>query len=272
MGQPPAGQDGGMGASPVSSPAENGRGLRERLVQNRLCGDVQTPVGSCLGNCRCLVEGKPDYTFGLPDWREATLEDALAALEAAGVGRLRDSDEEAPAFIDPASTLAGIRKHHDVLADLIAGGAGKVLLATGHPVLLSHYGSIAGALADSGCRVLRPLDEDDDHPGAGDTLSASIAYVDGVAVLFQEGSARHTHLPDYMEAMLDRLGNDAPDLVVADHGFAGAAVAVGIPTLSIADANDPALPLAQARGRTDRVLLIDDGVKPDLFQIGRAHV
>ena len=240
--------------------------LRERLVQNRLCGDVPTPVGSCLRNSRCLIEGQAEYTFGLPDWREATFEDVLASLEAAGVRRLRDSDEGAPAFIEPASTLSGIRKHHDVLAELIGGGGGKVLLATGHPVLLSHYGHIAGTLAASGCRVLRPLDEDDGHPGAGDTLSASIAYVEGVAVLFQEGSARHTHLPDYMEAMLESLGDEVPDLVVADHGFAGAAVAAGIPTLSIADANDPALPLAQARGRTDGVLLIDDGVKPDLFR------
>jgi hypothetical protein len=36
----------------------------------------------------------------------------------------------------------------------------------------------------------------------------------------------------------------------ADHGFAGAAIERGIPTLSIADVNDPALPLAQLRGRT----------------------
>jgi hypothetical protein len=29
--------------------------------------------------------------------------------------------------------------------------------------------------------------------------------------------------------------------------------------------NDPALPLAQARGRTDGVLLVDDGLPPHLF-------
>ncbi len=69
-----------------------------------------------------------------------------------------------------------------------------------------------------------------------------------------------------MEAMLDEVGGAAGvDLAVADHGFAGAAVEAGITTLSIADVNDPALPLAAARGRTDAVLLIDDGLDPPLF-------
>ncbi len=247
--------------SPAKS-TEKDLGLLERLVQNRLCGDVATPVGSCLNNCRCMIEGHADYTFGLSDWRDATFEDAVAALEASGVGRLRSDDDGAPAFIDPASTAAGLRTHHDVLAELAAAGGGKVLLATGHPVLLPHYGAVAAALARAGCLLLRPLEE------AGTTGAdgrRSVTYVDFVAVLFHDGAARHTHLSDYMEEMLDALGSDAPDLVVADHGFAGAAVEAGLRTLSIADVNDPALPLAQVRGRTDGVLLIDDGVKPDLF-------
>jgi hypothetical protein len=44
--------------------------------------------------------------------------------------------------------------------------------------------------------------------------------------------------------------------------MAGAAIERGIPTLSIADVNDPALPLAQVRGRTDGVLPIDDNLAP----------
>jgi hypothetical protein len=58
-----------------------------------------------------------------------------------------------------------------------------------------------------------------------------------------------------MQNMLKEV--DGIDLVIADHGFAGAAVEAGLPTLSIADVNDPALPLAQARGRTDGVLVIE---------------
>lgn len=94
----------------------------------------------------------------------------------------------------------------------------------------------------------------------------SIAYVGGTAALFYGWSVHHTHRFEFMEAMLDDLGSTAlPDLMVADHGFAGAVSEAGIPTLSIADVNDPALPLAQPRGRTDGVLLIDDGLQPELF-------
>lgn len=230
--------------------------LAERLVRNRLCGEVATPVGGCLDNCRRLVGGEKEYTFGLSDWRSATFEDAVAALEASGGRRLRpagDAHRAGGAFIEPAATLSGIARHRARLAEFVGGGGGTVLVATGHPVLLPHYGSVVAALAAAGCQLLNP---------AGD---GSVSYVDGVAVLSSAGSPLHTHLPDYMESMLDDLGGRLPDLVVADHGFAGAAIEAGVTTLSIADVNDPALPLAQARGRTGGVLLIDDGLRPPLF-------
>ena len=239
--------------------------LLERLVRNRLCGEVATPVGSCVGNCRRMVEGHGHYTFGLSDWRNATFEDAIAAVEAAGGGRLRGHADDAPGFIDPAATLAGMRTHRDVLAEVVASGGATVLVATGHPVLLPHYGAVAGALAGAGCRLLQPLGDGQEIARTPDGSPCSIAYVDAVAALFHDGSVRHTHLPDYMEAMLDDVADTPPDLVVADHGFAGAAIEAGVTTLSIADVNDPALPLARARGRTDGVLLIDDGLPPELF-------
>ena len=40
------------------------------------------------------------------------------------------------------------------------------------------------------------------------------------------------------------LAEDRPDLVFADHGFAGAAIERGVETISIADVNDPALLVA----------------------------
>ncbi|MDP9242873.1 MAG: phosphatase, partial [Actinomycetota bacterium] len=56
-----------------------------------------------------------------------------------------------------------------------------------------------------------------------------------------------------------------PDLVFADHGFAGAAIEAGIETVSIADVNDPALLVAKAKGRTDAVIVMDDNVRPDAY-------
>jgi hypothetical protein len=54
-----------------------------------------------------------------------------------------------------------------------------------------------------------------------------------------------------------------PDLVFADHGFAGAAIEQGIETLSIADVNDPALLVARALGRANTVVVMDDNVQPE---------
>ena len=65
-----------------------------------------------------------------------------------------------------------------------------------------------------------------------------------------------------MELMLDEA---APDLVFADHGFAGAAIERGIETISIADVNDPALLVAKAQGRTETVIVMDDNVSPDAY-------
>jgi hypothetical protein len=254
-----------MGLPSAKPVAKNDLRLVERLVQNRLCGEVATPVGSCVGNCRQLIGGHPGFTFGLSDWRDASLDEAIAAVEALGGGRLRGHTDDEPAFIDPAGTLLGVRRHCDVLAELVAEGGGRVLVATGHPVLLPHYGTVAAALARAGCEIVQPLDDNRELAPTPDDGSASIAYVQRVGVMFHDGAMRHTHRPDYMEAMLDQLGADLPDLVVADHGFAGAAIEAGITTLAIADVNDPALPLAQARGRTDGVLLIDDGLPAETF-------
>ena len=252
---------------PAGGAAEPGSALLDHLVAARLTGRVATPLASTRHNCARLVEGDPDYTFGLSDWRDATVDEVLAAVRAAGgVEATGDGDEDpAGGFIDPGATVEGIGRHRNTLASFVAAGGGRVLLATGHPsALLSHYGAVARALAAAGCEVLRPLDG---APLTGaDGRREAIRYLDGVGALSFHGGLHHTHRPGPMEELLHAAGGaGGVDLVVADHGFAGAAIEAGIPTLSIADVNDPALPLAQARGRTDGVLLIDDGLDPSLF-------
>jgi hypothetical protein len=61
------------------------------------------------------------------------------------------------------------------------------------------------------------------------------------------------------------IGAVRPDLVLADHGFAGSAIEAGIETLSVADVNDPALLVAKAQGRTERVIVMDDNVRPESY-------
>lgn len=245
--------------------------LAEHLVATHLAGPVATSVQSCIDNSRRLVAGDPDYTFGLSDWQHAAYEDAIAALRACGVALVGadggSEDPAATAFVDPSFAVAAVHRHRTVLAEL-AAGRGRVLFGTGHAfALLPHYAALARGLASAGCTILEPLSSERGRVHTVEGQPASIRFFDGVASLVSHGALLHTHRPDYMEAMLAELGGaGAVDLVVADHGYAGAAVESGIPTLSIADVNDPALPLAQARGRTEGVLVIDDGLNPVVYE------
>lgn len=239
--------------------------LRAHLVRARLAGSVATSPRNTIENCGKLARGDPDYHFGLPDWREASLLDALAAIRQVCGGDPGAADPDGPGWIDPDAAMRGILRHAAGISDLVTAGGGKVLLATGHPTgLLSHYAAIGRCLRAAGCELVSPLDD------AWVTSSdrgrrLGLRFVDQVACAFDGGSLRHTHRSEFMEAMLAEVGPDSLDLVVADHGMAGAAIAAGITTLSIADVNDPGLPLAQVRGRTDGVLPIDDNLAPSVF-------
>jgi len=223
--------------------------LLDHLVAARLAGTVATSNANSLRNAERLVDGDPDCTMGMSDWRDATLDEVVAAVSALGGTMLRGAPDSG--WIDPEVTLASIRRQRDLLARFAARGGGRVLLATGHPTpLTAHYAALGRALSGAGCEILQP--------GAD-----SVGYLDGVAALSDQGGRHHTHRSDHMEAVLAVV--HSVDLVIADHGFAGAAIEAGIPTLSIADVNDPGLPLAQFRGRTDGVLLIDDGLPPSVF-------
>jgi len=224
--------------------------LTAHLVESRLAGPVATSNGNSLRNIARLVAGDPDCTMGMSDWKDASYVEVVGAVHALGGNRL-DADPDT-GWIDPAATLQAVKRHRRTLAGFVASGGGRVLLATGHPGPLSaHYAALGWALASHGCGILQPRVE-------------SVGYLDGVAALAYDGGRHHTHRSEQMEAMLAAVAR--VDLVIADHGFAGAAIEAGIPTLSIADVNDPGLPLAQARGRTDGVLLIDDGLHPSVFE------
>lgn len=240
--------------------------LRAHLIDSALAGEVATSPRNTIENCGKMVSGNPDYDFGLPDWRDITVLEALSAIrDVCGNDPGGVDDLDGPGFINPDATMAGIAHHTKVLAQVGASGDAKVLLATGHPTgLLPHYATIGRWLRDRGSLLLTPAEETwitADSRGR----RTGVRYVAEVACVFDGGALRHTHRSLFMEAMLEELGNVTPDLVIGDHGMAGAAVAAGIQALSIADVNDPALPVAQVRGRTAGVLPIDDNLAPRLF-------
>ncbi|MBW3603510.1 MAG: phosphatase [Actinobacteria bacterium] len=240
--------------------------LASHLIRSRLVGSVQTSPRNTVNNSRRLVRGDDEYTFGIDDWRDATVEETVGAVQQIfGGDPLGSDDPDGAGWIDPEAALDGIALHRRSLRDAAASGGIRTLFATGHPTgLLAHYQALARGLQTAGSLLLAPLDDEwIDWDRTGRRLG--VRFLDGVACVFDGGSLRHTHRSVFMEAMLDAVGVDAIDLVVGDHGMAGAAIAVGLPTLSIADVNDCALPLAQVRGRTDGVLPIDDNLAPSVF-------
>ncbi|MDP8991657.1 MAG: phosphatase [Actinomycetota bacterium] len=240
-------------------------GLREHLVKARLAGVVQTTPGHVAGNCEKLVSGDPNYTFGLSDWLSADVAEVRAVVAELCGDAAVEGDPDGPGWIDPDATMAAIDAQRAEL-NAHARARSSVLLATGHPTgLLPHYMALGRALRHAGCELLVALDdswitEGEDRRG--------IRFFDGVACARTGGNMVHTHRSRFMEAMLDALEEQGrrPGLVLGDHGMAGAAIERGIETLGIADVNDPALFLAQSRGRAEAVMPIDDNLPPALFE------
>lgn len=239
--------------------------LRAHLIENRLAGEVATSPGESRRNCGRLIDGWPEYTFGLCDWQDADIDEVEAAVVALCGEDAIHGPADGPGWIDPDRTLEAIEQHRERLV-AHANASSSVLIATGHPTgLLGHYIRLAEALRAAGCRILTPLDDQWLVETAGG--HTGIRYVSGVGCMWNGGDLMHTHLSEYMEAALAHGEHNGglPELVVADHGMAGAAIEYGIETLGIADVNDPALPLAAARGRSQTPIVIDDNLAPHLF-------
>jgi histidinol phosphate phosphatase hisN-like protein len=239
---------------------------REELVRaletGRVAGVATHPLDNVRGNARLLLEGDPDKQFGLTGLQDGLALRDVLDLVSAGAGEPIDlagrSGEvliAAEPILDACATL-GRR-----LA-LAAVDGERVLIATGHPGGLDLlYRELERLLLVHGGRAIKPADGVSwrdpwlDHDW-------SIGYLSGVGMLTDGRVPRHTHRPDAMRRM---LATERPDLVLADHGFAGAAIEAGVETVSVADVNDPALLVAKAQGRTDVVVVMDDHVAPDAY-------
>jgi hypothetical protein len=239
---------------------------REELTRALVAGGVAGPAGhqhdNVFGNIRKLVEHDPDKLFGLSDMPEPFgFEDIVRLVgEASGVPIDELATQGSP-DLDSGAVLDACEAVGDRLAEAARRGE-RILFATGHPGDLDPlYGAIAELATARGARIVRPAEGvtwSDPTVGHGWT----VAYHGAVGMVTDGRRPRHPHRPDPMERMLEE---DRPDLVVADHGFAGAAIQAGVETLSVADVNDPALIVAKAQGRTEVVVVLDDHVPPEAY-------
>ena len=240
--------------------------LRAHLVTSRIAGDVATTRQNNLENFDRMSRGEPLYRFGLTLAGRWSYEDVLA-LMAERCGVVPDpAHTYGQDTIDPDRTLDRL----DAMADRIRVAAERrerVLVATGHPVgLRPPHTAVGRGLAAAGCPVLTAARGwvHPDVPELGEQ-SGSLDWVDGVGVLRSPGGhLKHTHSPLLMEAALAAL-DTPPDLVVADHGWAGAAGEAGIDTVGYADCNDPALFAGEAEGKVISCVPLDDNVDPRLY-------
>ena len=245
--------------------------LREHLLASRIAGDVATPRDDNLRNARRMSQGLPKYDFGLRPRRAWSYEDVVAVMaERCGISPDL-SYEDGPDTIDVDLTLAQLDRWRERLAKAAAGQE-RVLLATGHPTgVLAIHLSVAAALRAAGATVLVP-EQDWRQDVEGWPRPRTVRAINGVHMLATGGELLHTHMPEPMHALLDALDGDLPDLVVADHGWAGAAAEAGLDTLALADCNDPALFVAEAEGKPVVTVPLDDNVRPQLYDPVSAYV
>ncbi|MFD7240289.1 phosphatase [Streptomyces syringium] len=236
--------------------------LIDHLVRTRIAGDVATPRENNLDHYRKLATGDRRYWFGLEFGDRWTDEQDVLAVMAERCGVSDDlSHRTGQDTIDPELTVAALDRMAAVLRKAAAGRQ-RVLFATGHPGgLLDVHRATAAALRAAGCEIVV----------IPDGLTADEGYVfqfADVAVFERGATLWHTHSPAPMAAILDGLareGRPLPDLVVADHGWAGCAAQRGLDAVGYADSNDPALFLAEAEGTLQVAVPIDDHVLSPRF-------
>lgn len=225
----------------------------ERLLEAGVAGN-RTSHGAenNLHKIGLLLELDENNTFGMEDLlRGVTFDEAYEAVSHQ-LGNPPDR-EETPGrgCIDPARTAAGLVEAGERIRD-VAGSGGRLIFATGHPgALLLYYLELARWAQELGGEVASAKARGLYAKGISLDWAGSVGTLGNGAGLF------HTHSPDHMRDVLAELGHEV-DLVVADHGFAGAAIVAGIPTVAVMDTNDPALAVVAGRGADVTVVPMDD--------------
>lgn len=231
--------------------------LVEHLVRTRVAGDVATPRENNLSHYRRLANGERNFWLGLELGDRWTDEQDVLAVMAERVGVNDDPEYRyGQDTIDPELTVDALERLALRLRKAADAGQ-RVLFATGHPGgLLDVHRATAAALRAAGCEIVV-------IPDGLQTDEGYVVQFADVAVLEHGATLWHTHSGEPMQAILtalERSGRQLPDLVVADHGWAGRAAQNGLDAVGYADCNDPALFLAESEGTLQVAVPLDDHV------------
>jgi hypothetical protein len=170
-------------------------------------------------------------------------------------------DPQPIASIAPQATTAGLAAAARAIGEVAAAG-GRIAFATARPAsLLPLFQQMARASAASGATVLTatgtPPFRAEGRTGRRVWWSGGVAVVvDGQNLI----AVRGTEAADEWLFTLPR-----PQLVVADHGFAGLALRHGIASVAFADVDAPVFAVAATRDLPCIVVPLDDQSPPAAY-------
>ncbi len=218
--------------------ADTGPNPRELLKQQHVAGrSLRYGRDEVLGIMRRVEHGTPSALCGLPAFPGLTRDQVAAAVELV-YGWEGDGPR---ARIAPARTVDGFTAAVARVLEVARGG-GRFAFATARPAaLLQLYRRLAVRAAAAGGEVLAGQET----VGFGPT-GRRVRWIDQVAVLTDGAALLADDRVDAAEEWLFTLAR--PDLVVADHSYAGVASASGLEVVAFADLDVVAL----GRGRVAR--------------------
>lgn len=170
-------------------------------------------------------------------------------------------------YIEPRLTLAGMKQAAEKIRQVCAR-QGRILFGTGHPgAMLGFYfeliklvRGLGGVVVcpGSGLEVRRYRCTD---CGLHDVVE-QVDYVGDVATVTNGEIILHRHDGKPCELVIDAAQQAAGplDLVIGDHGFAGAAIVAGLSVIAIMDTNDPALAASRLLGFDPIIIPMDDNL------------
>lgn len=249
-----------LDSAPAAPPSR--QELVDHLVRTRIAGDVATSRENNLDHYRALAAGDHYYWLGLDFDDRWTDESAVLDVMVERCGVVADPEHRTGQdTIDPELTVDALDRMAEMLRKA-AESRSRVLVASGHPAgMFAVHHVLASALRAAGCTVAGPMEGLYADNG-------EVRQVAGVFMLHRGGGLVHTHSPEPMRQILTTLEltrQPLPDLVIADHGWAGHAGSLGFETVGFADCNDPALFVGEAEGDIDVTVPLDDNVAPHLY-------
>lgn len=242
--------------------------LAQYLNSVRITGDVGTSREVNLRHIQGFIDGGEHLEFGVEWRREWTYGDVFELMHRR-VGTSVDFEHrEGQDTISAQLCVAALDRFADRLGRAARGGE-RLLFATGHPAgLFPVHAALAAAAQRGGAQILDVQEGQRFREG-------DIRQIGKVLMWHRHGNLMHTHSPEPMRLSLQQLqerGQPAPDLVVADHGWAGAAASAGLDAIGFADCNDPALFVSEAQGNLQVAVPLDDNVCPGLYEPMIAYI